>query len=224
MAATLVLVAATVAVATENVVAGLVSAPLLATGFQYVTGHSLFNLQTTSLLTVALTGVKRKYQQPQLGGSKRLYLVFTEDLESEFMTYELALSAGKYAAAIPLKASKKFIEIEAWYDTTKWDGEMKPGAGFTQGIEFEVLGYAAEVVKLQAQLYELPVNVIVQGNDGDLYYLGQKYVPLMFEAVAQSPVKGTDRKKVTFRAKNDGYTCPVMPLDATATFAVEALV
>jgi hypothetical protein len=101
---------------------------------------------------------------------------------------------------------------------------MKSGAGFTQGIEFKVLGYDKEIVKLQTLLYETPVNVIAQGNDGSLYYLGQKYVPLMFDAKLVIPEKGTARKEVTFTAKQDGFTTPVFPLASAVTFEATPLV
>jgi hypothetical protein len=224
MAAALFLLCAFVTLFTGNVMAGVASMPVAAAGFELITGQPLFELQTSALFASPLIGLKRKVQNPEFGGIKRIYIIETEHLTSEFLNFQVALSAGKFAGAIPLAAGKKFVEIEAWYDTTKIDGEMKPGGGFTQGLEFEVLGYSADIVKLQALLYENPVNCIVTGNDDERFYLGQKYVPLMFETVMTVPVKGTERKKVTFRAKNDGFTCPVMPLDTTVTFDVTPLV
>ncbi len=191
-------------------------------GLQVVTGVTLENPEGMFFAT-ALTGIKRKSQNPQLGGSKRLYIILAEDILNEFIDYELIKTSGKYSGAIPLAAGKMAVEIEAWYDTLKWDGEMKIGAGFTQGIEFDILGYDAEIAKIMALLYETPVNIIVQGNDNSLYYLGNKYVPLMFEAKYGTPPKGTERKKATFTAKNDGYIHPVCPLTNTVTFAVAAL-
>lgn len=190
-------------------------------GFQVCSGVYFDSLNL--VFATALTGLKRKSQNPQLGGSKRLYIILTEDLLNEFIDYNLIKSAGQFAGAIPLAQGKMAVEIEAWYDSLKWDGEMKIGAGFTQSVEFDVLGYDAEITKLMALLYETPVNVVVQGNDNSLYYIGDKYVPLMFEAKATTPPKGTDRKKVTFTAKNDGYTHPVCPLANTVTFSVAAL-
>lgn len=191
-------------------------------GLQVVTGVTLENPEGMFFAT-ALTGIKRKSQNPQLGGSKRLYIILTEDILNEFIDYELIKANGKFSGAIPLAAGKMAVEIEAWYDTLKWDSEMKIGAGFTQGIEFDILGFDAEIAKLMALLYETPVNLIVQGNDNSLYYLGDKYVPLMFEAKTATPAKGTERKRTTFTAKNDGYTHPVCPLANTVTFAVAAL-
>lgn len=191
-------------------------------GLQLVTGLSLEN-PAGMFFTTPLTGIKRKSQNPQLGGSKRLYIILTEDILNEFIDYELIKNSGKYSGAIPLAAGKMAVEIEAWYDTLKWDGEMKIGAGFTQGIEFDILGYDSDISRLMTLLYETPVNIIVQGNDNSLYYLGNKYVPLMFEAKYGTPPKGTERKKATFTAKNDGYIHPVCPLANTVTFAVAAL-
>jgi hypothetical protein len=190
---------------------------------QWATGISIY-MPSSFLGCMPLVGVKRKCNTITTGGIKRLYLVLCEDLANDFLSFNLALTAGEYAAAIPLKDTKKFIEVEAWYDSSKIDGEMKAGGGFTQGLEFKILGYDKDIVKFQALLYETPVNAIAQGNDNKLYYVGAKYTPLMFDAVMMVPEKGTARKEVTFKAKNDGFNHPVMPLAETATFEVEALV
>ncbi|PQA59173.1 hypothetical protein [Siphonobacter curvatus] len=209
---------------TGNVLASALAVPTTSLVLQYATGVSLDTGISGFAFCSPLIGIKRRCQTPSLGGSKRVYLVLTEDIEKEFLTYEVIKTAGEWNAPIPLLAGKKFIEIEAWYDTTKWDGAMKPGGGFTQGVEFAILGYDKDIAKLLTLLYETPVNVIVQGNDDTLYYFGQKYVPLMFEASAASPVKGTEQKKVTLKATNDGFTLPVVPLGPLSTFAVEPLV
>jgi hypothetical protein len=222
MAALLLLFAATVTLATDNPATGLISASAVYLGFQSWTGISLFDINGVISCT-AIVGIKRQCQTLTIGGAKRLYIVFTEDLETEFLTYALAKSAGKYTGAIPLKSGKKFIEVEAWYDTTKFDTEMKIGAGFTQGLEFKFLGYNAEIVKFSALMYETPVNFIVQGNDDLLYYIGQKYIPMMVEMKGVLPEKGTARKEATFTSKQDGMQIPVFPLDAGVTFAVEPL-
>lgn len=207
---------------TGNPVFSMFAMLLASVGFQVVTGVTIEN-PNGMFFTTPLIGIKRKSQNPQLGGSKRLYIILTEDLLNEFIDYELIKTTGQFTGAIPLAAGKMAVEIEAWYDTLKWDGEMKIGAGFTQGIEFDILGYDKDISKLMALLYETPVNLIVQGNDNSLYYLGDKYVPLMFEAKTATPAKGTERKKTTFTAKNDGYIHPVCPLSNTVTFAVAAL-
>ncbi|SDM41613.1 hypothetical protein [Siphonobacter aquaeclarae] len=207
---------------TQNVLAAALAVPATSLGLQYVTGVR-FDTPGGLAYCTALTGLKRRCQQPSLGGSKRLFIVLTKDLEEEFITYDIIKTQGNWDAPIPLVTGKKFIEIEAWYDTTKWDGAMKPGAGFTQGVEFEVLGYDKDIAKLLTLLYETPVNVVVVGNDDTKYYLGQKYVPLMFESTQSSPVKGTDRKKTTFKASNDGFTVPIVPLGPLATFDVAPL-
>jgi hypothetical protein len=221
----LLTLAAAVINTTGNVVAGLVAASaalstVQAFGFGSIT---LFDLTGVAQNT-ALIGLKRKSQTLTIGGAKRLYLILAEDLTAEFLNYNLAKTAGKYAGPIPLETGKKAYEIEAWYDTTKFSTEMKTGAGFTQSFEFKVLGYNAETVKLAALLYETPVIVIVQGNDDQLYCLGQKYIPLMFDAVGTMPEKGTARKETSYSAKNDGMQVPAFPLDITATFEVTPLV
>ena len=171
----------------------------------------------------ALAGLRRKCQQPTMGGAKRLYLILTEDLQSEFLTYDIAKTTGEFAGPIPYVTGKKFVEVEAWYDTTKFDTEMKLGAGFTQSIEFKVIGYDKDIVKLMTLLYEAPVNVFVQGNDDKLYWIGQKYIPMMFETKGVLPEKGTARKEVTFTAKQDGLQVPIFPLAPTITLDVTVL-
>lgn len=210
--------------ATQNAVAAVVAVPVGAAVFQQMSGISIFDEQGVAMCT-ALVGLKRSCQTLTTGGSKRLYLVLTEDLESDVATFALAKSTGELASgAIPLVASKKFVEIEAWYDTTKLDSAMKSGAGFEQSLEFSVMGYNKDIVKLMTLLYDAPVNAIVQGNDDSLYYLGSKYIPLLFEAKATIPAKGNSQKMVTFSAKQDGLATPAFPLNAAVTFDVTALV
>lgn len=223
LAVGLMLVASAVTLATSNLIVGLVAASLAMAGVQHLTGSSFLDISGVASCN-ALVGVKRQCQKLTIGGAKRLYIGLCEDLESEFLNYELAKSAGKFTGAIPLITGKKLIEVEAWYDTTKFDTEMKIGAGFTQSLEFKILGYNAEIVKFSAMLYETPVFMIVQGNDDQLYFIGQKYIPMMVEMKGTLPEKGTARKEATFTAKQDGMMVPVFPLDSTVTFDVEPLV
>lgn len=220
----LMAMSALVFMATQNAVAAIVAVPVGAAVFQQVTGVSIIDERGVAMCT-ALVGLKRSCQTLQTGGSKRLYLVLTEDLTADVATYALAKSTGEMATgAIPLVATKKFVEIEAWYDTTKLESAMKSGSGFEQSLEFAVLGYNKDIVKLMALLYDAPVNAIVQGNDDSLYYLGSKYIPLLFEAKAVVPAKGNTQKMVTFSAKQDGLSTPAFPLNAAVTFEVTALV
>lgn len=206
---------------TGDVFASALAVPTASLLLQEATGVYLIDANLPAMAFAApLIGLKRKAQNPQLGGSKRIYLIYTEDLVNDFLKYSDALQTGEHNTPIPVVAGKNFVEIEAWYDSTKWDSGMKPGAGFTQAVEFDVLGYDKDIVRLMALLYETPVNVIVQGNDDTLIYIGQKYVPLMFEMAASSPVKGNAQKKVTFKASNEGFTVPAMTLGPLATFPV----
>lgn len=211
----------TVTAVTQNPVTGLAAATVVGTAMQYFGNISFF--EAGLAMCSPLVGLKRQCQKPSMGGAKRLYIALTEDILEEFLTYEIALTVGKFSGVIPMVTGKKWVEIEAWYDTTKFDTEMKIGGGFTQTLEFKTKGYNAEIVKLMTLLYETPVNAIVQGNDDDLYYLGQKYIPLMFESKGVMPEKGTSRKEVTFTAKQDGLQVPVFPLDATVTFDIVPL-
>ena len=160
----------------------------------------------------ALIGLQHACGNNVLGGSRRLYLIYARDLEAEFLNYELAKTTGFYEGGIPLKAGKGIVEIEAWYDTAKFDSEMKIGGGFSHALEFKHLGYEADVVRLISILKDYPVNAIVEGNDGVKYWLGQKHKPLLFDVKAILPEKGTNRKEVTFSAKQEGLSIPVMPL------------
>lgn len=159
-----------------------------------------------------LIGLQHKCQGANVGGARRLYMIYARDLDREFLTYELAMQYGSFSGGIPLKPGKGIVEIEAWFDSTKFDSEMKIGAGFTHALEFKHLGYEDDVVRLMAILKDYPVNVIVEGNDGLKYWLGQKHVPLLFDVKAVLPEKGTGRKEVTFTAKQDGLSIPPIPL------------
>lgn len=205
-----------------NVLLAVGAMSVVAAAISSFLGVNIWHVE--GLACTALVGLKRKCQSPTMGGAKRLYIVLTEDLVSEFLTYDMAKTTGEFAGPIPLVATKKFIEIEAWYDSTKFDTEMKIGAGFTQSIEFKVIGYDKDIVKVMSLLYEAPVNVVVQGNDDKLYWLGQKYIPMMFESKGVLPEKGTARKEVTFTAKQDGMQVPVFPLDAALTIEAAPLV
>lgn len=209
-------------VLSENLPLSLVAMSTTAAAITRFLGLSIW--YSEGLACTALVGLKRKCQSPTMGGAKRLYIVLTEDLVSEFLTYDMAKTTGEFAGPIPLVETKKFVEIEAWYDSTKFDTEMKIGAGFTQSIEFKVIGYDKDIVKVMSLLYEAPVNVVVQGNDDKLYWLGQKYIPMMFESKGVLPEKGTARKEVTFTAKQDGMQVPVFPLAAAITIEAAPLV
>ncbi|WP_353721349.1 hypothetical protein [Dyadobacter sp. 676] len=113
-----------------------------------------------------LIGLQHKCQGANLGGARRLYMIYARDLDREFLTYELAMHYGSFSGGIPLKPGKGIVEIEAWFDSTKFDSEIKIGAGFTHALEFKHLGYEDDVVRLMAILKDYPVNVIVEGNDG----------------------------------------------------------
>lgn len=160
----------------------------------------------------SLIGLGHKCNGASIGGARRLYMVNARDLDRDLITYEQAVQYGFFSGGIPLKPGKGIVEIEAWYDSTKFDTEMKIGAGFTHALEFKHLGYEDDVVRLISILKDYPVNAIVEGNDGIKYWLGQKYVPLLFEVKAVLPEKGSSRKEVTFSAKQDGLSVPVIPL------------
>lgn len=205
-----------------NALAGFLAASLVTGIVEKFTSFTILPEECGAYCT-ALVGLKRKCQTPTMGGAKRLYILLAEDLMNEFLTYDVAKSTGEFSGTIPLVTGKKFVEVEAWYDTTKFDTEMKLGAGFTQSVEFKVIGYDKDIVKLMTLLYEAPVNVVVQGNDDKLYWIGQKYIPMMFETKGVLPEKGTARKEVTFTAKQDGLQVPIFPLASTITLDVTAL-
>lgn len=160
----------------------------------------------------SLIGLGHKCNGAGIGGARRLYMINARDMDRDLITYEQAVQYGFFSGGIPLKPGKGIVEIEAWYDSTKFDTEMKIGAGFTHALEFKHLGYEDDVVRLISILKDYPVNAIVEGNDGIKYWLGQKHVPLLFEVKAVMPEKGSSRKEVTFSAKQDGLSVPVIPL------------
>ncbi|WP_428657565.1 hypothetical protein [Runella sp.] len=177
---------------------------------------------------LALTGLRRKCG-PKPGGMKRLYIAPVEYFQDlEYPTYDDAVT-GEITDPIPLIATptpKKFIEIQAAYDTTKWGFASKGKSGnqsFEQNITFDYYGIDKDSVSLVARLLNTPCVIIARGNNNINYFIGSLDVPLEFEINADSGAKGSDPQKITFMAKNDGFMFPVIPLNATATFAVEPL-
>lgn len=199
----------------------------------YLENHNPFSKEDTVPPTaifscVALTGIRRKCG-PKPGGNKRLYICPVENFQDvEFPTYEMAV-AGEITDPIPLittPTAKKFIEIQAAYDTTKWGFASKGKSGnqaFEQNIMFDYYGVDKDSISLVAKLLNNPCVIIARGNNNTNYFVGSVDVPLEFEVQANSGGKGTDPQKITFSAKNDGFMFPVIPLNATATFAVEPL-
>lgn len=177
---------------------------------------------------LALTGLRRKCG-PKPGGNKRLYIAPVENFQDiEFPTYDDAV-AGEITDPIPListPSAKKFIEIQAAYDTSKWGFASKGKSGnqsFEQNIAFDFYGIDVDSTKLVARLLNTPCVIIARGNNNVNYFVGSLDVPLEFEISADSGAKGSDPQKISFTAKNDGFMFPVIPLNATATFAVDPL-
>lgn len=177
---------------------------------------------------LAVTGLRRKCG-PKPGGNKRLYIAPVEYFQDvEFPTYDMAVT-GEIAGPIPLLATpsaKKFIEIQAAYDTTKWGFASKGKSGnqsFEQNIAFDFYGVDKDSVSLVARLLNTPCVIIARGNNNINYFVGSVDVPLEFEITADSGGKGSDPQKISFAAKNDGFMFPVIPLGTLATFAVDPL-
>lgn len=186
------------------------------------------SIPTVILGCTALVGIRRKCG-PKPGGNKRLYIAPVENFQDiEFPTYDMAI-AGEITGAIPLISTptqKKFIEIQAAYDTNKWGFASKGKAGnqsFEQNISFEVYGMDKDSISLVAKLLNNPCVIIARGNNNINYFVGSIDVPLEFEIQADSGAKGTDPQKIAFTAKNDGFMFPVIPMATAATFAVEPL-
>jgi hypothetical protein len=174
---------------------------------------------------LALTGIRRKCG-PRPGGNKRLYLCPVENFQDvEFPTYDMA-TAGEITVPIPVITGKKFIEIQATYDSTKWGFASKGKTGnqsFEQNISFEVSRLDKESIALASRLLNNPVVIIAVSNTGIPFFLGSTEVPLELEIGGDSGAKGTDPTKMTFTCKNDGYMFPAIPLADTAIFAIEPL-
>ncbi|MDF7817915.1 hypothetical protein P1X15_09925 [Runella sp. MFBS21] len=177
---------------------------------------------------LAITGLRRKCG-PKPGGNKRLYIAPVEYFQDiEFPVYADAV-AGEITGPIPListPSAKKFIEIQAAYDTTKWGFASKGKSGnqsFEQNITFDFYGIDKDSVALVARLLNTPCVIIARGNNNTNYFVGSLDVPLEFEINSDSGSKGSDPQKITFTAKNDGFMFPVIPLASTATFAIDPL-
>jgi hypothetical protein len=174
-----------------------------------------------------LIGLRRKCG-PKPGGNKRLYLSIVDDFDDvEFPTYDMLATSGKITGTtIPLLAEKKFIEIQAAYDTTKWGFSSKGKIGsqsFEQNATFEINGIDEDSLKLATRFLNRPILLIAKGNNNKMYLVGSIDNPLELEMTGDSGAKGTDPQKITFTAKNDGYMTPPAILDSTVVIPIEAL-
>lgn len=174
-----------------------------------------------------LIGLRRKCG-PKPGGNKRLYIAVAEDFDDvEFPTYDMLATNGKIIGpTIPLTATKKFIEIQAAYDTTKWGFSSKGKVGsqaFEHNISFEVNGIDEDSIKLATRFLNRPLLIVAKGNNNKMYLVGSVDNPLELEMTGDSGAKGTDPQKITFTAKNDGFMTPPAPLDTTIVIPIEAL-
>lgn len=174
-----------------------------------------------------LIGIRRKCG-PKPGGNKRLYLAVVDDFDDvEFPTYDMLATNGKIiGTTIPLLEEKKFIEIQAAYDTTKWGFASKGKVGnqaFEQNVTFDVNGIDEESIKLSTRLLNRPLIILAKGNNNKMYLVGSIDNPLELEISADSGAKGTDAQKITFTAKNDGYMTPIAPVDAAVVIPIEPL-
>lgn len=174
-----------------------------------------------------LLGLRRKCG-PKPGGNKRLYIAGVEDFDDvEFPTYDMLATSGKITGpTIPLSTTKKFIEIQAAYDTTKWGFSSKGKVGsqsFEQNITFEVNGIDEDSLKLATRFLNRPLLIVAKGNNNKMYLVGSVDNPLELEMTGDSGAKGTDPQKITFTAKNDGYMTPPAILDTTVVIPIDAL-
>tara|TARA_R110002124_G_scaffold122630_2_gene281191 strand:- start:205 stop:795 length:591 start_codon:yes stop_codon:yes gene_type:complete len=164
-------------------------------------------------MAVNIVGLKRSCQKLKNGGTKRIWLLNSMDIEEEFLNYKNILQLGCFSGTVPFRNGAYLIEIEAWYDTGQFGTEMSIGAGFAQSFQFKVLGYNQDILAFTALLNSFPANVIVEGNNNEKFWIGTKYLPMFFEQKGNLPDSGLGRKEVEYAAKRDGMTIPIIPVD-----------
>lgn len=220
----LFLVAGLVAVATDNVVAGVVTVPVVTYGFQACTGYALFS--PPAGLWAVLAPIPRTQQgEPNPGGVQRLYLIGTDQVVGEWPKRSLIVN-GELATAPTLvtagqgQPATTFVEVEISDNSAKLDDGLKGPTGYQsweQALELKIAGFSKEQCAAIEKLLNSEVIAVARLNDGQRVVLGSSYMGLQFEITHTTGAKGSDRREWTLKAKQDGYMFGYVPLATTVT-------
>lgn len=204
------LVGALVAVATDNVLAGVATLPVVSAGFQIVTGISVFEADSSAAY-LTLASIPRTAQNvPNPGGNNKLYLIAVDQITGEWPKRSL-ITAGEIATAPTLitgTPTPTFVEVAISDNSLKIDESLKGAVGYQsweQGLELKIAGFTKEQCDAIDKLLNTEVIAVVRSNDGKRIVLGSSYQGLQFEVMHTSGAKGSDRREWTLKAKQDGY-------------------
>jgi len=225
MGLTLVMLAALVATATGNVLAGVATIPAVTYGFQAVTGYSL--VDGTGLALGALTAINRPAQgKANPGGGRRLYIAPVDGFSTDWPK-EADITAGEITMAPPLTVGSvgppvviagAFVELQVSDNSLKLDEAMKGAVGYQsweQAIEVKIAGYTKEQVAAIEKLLNQEVVAVVAQADGTRVVVGTVAIGQQFEIMHTTGAKGGDRREWTLKAKQDGYMHGYLPLATT---------
>lgn len=215
MGIALVLLSALVAQATDNVLAGVATIPVVSYTFQAFTGFSLFAAE--GLAFGALSAIKRPGQGvPNPGGGRRLFLIGVDGLTAEWPK-RADITAGELTVAPPLAAAQAgppavpaatFVEVDVSDNSLKIDQALKGASGYQsweQSLDVKIAGYTKEQVAAIEKLLNQEVVAVVLSTDGNRIVVGSSFNGLQFEITHTSGAKGSDRREWTLKAKQDGF-------------------
>lgn len=217
----LILTSTVVTVATQNPLAGLAVIIAVPTGFQWVTGLSLYDGGTAAYCV--LVGIKRTAcQTANPGGGRRLFLIAADQIEGEWPKRSL-ITEGELTAAPTMKTggtAPTFVEVEVSDNSLKLDQGLKGAVGYQsyeQSLEVKVAGYGKGQVAAIEKLLNTEIVAAALLNDGQLAIVGTSINGLQFEITHTTGAKGGDRREWTMKAKQDGYMHGYLPLASTVT-------
>lgn len=219
MGIALLLLSALVADATGNVLAGILTIPIVSYGFQAVTGLSFFSGPVA--FYGALAAIKRPGQGiANPGGGRRLWLIGIDAFNGEWPKREDIVdgevtAAPTFLVTVPVAA---FVEVDVSDNSLKLDEGMKGAVGYQsweQGIEVKIAGYNKAQVAGIEKLLNQEVVAVVLSNDGERIVVGTSFNGQQFEIMHTTGAKGGDRREWTLKSKQDGYMHGYLPLATT---------
>ncbi|MGF7217495.1 hypothetical protein GGR92_003669 [Spirosoma lacussanchae] len=209
-------IGALVATSTGNVLAGVVAMPVTAYGLQVITGGSLYD--TTGLALATLAAIPRtKQQETNPGGGRRLFLMATDNITSEWPKLEEIVDGelGVVPTFVTGGTAPTFVEVAVSDNSLKIDEALKGATGYQsweQSLEVKVAGYTKEQVAAIGKLINTEVVAVVILTDGQRVVLGSSFLGLQFEVMHTTGAKGGDRREWSLKAKQDGYQFGYTPL------------
>ncbi|GAB3754023.1 hypothetical protein [Spirosoma pomorum] len=223
MGLALFLIAALVAVVSDNLLAGVVTIPAVTYGLQ-TAGISLFDGPLA--FYGALAPVKKPEQGvANPGGGRRLFLAPVDGVTGEWpkladiVLGKLSVAPTMTAAVVgpPAIPAGAFVEVSVSDNSLKIDAALKGPSGYQsweQMLEVKIAGFTEEQCDAIEKLLNQEVVAVVVLTDGKRVVLGSNFLGLQFEITHTTGAKGGDRREWTLKAKQDGYMFSYPILDA----------